>query len=108
MFWPDDHDSTGEPLEITIHQAAANDDVSKVSELLDGGIDFNARDQKLRTPLHSAISNDSAKVVRLLLARGADTTLRDNGTIDDHDGATAMECAAYWNAIAAMQELITY
>lgn len=112
MFWPKDnsqHDhSTGNARNVSIHQAAANDDLAEVSELLDSGVEVNGRDESLRTALHLAILNDSSKMVQLLLSRGADTSLRDNGTFDEPDGLTPVESAARLNAIAAMQELIAH
>ncbi|OWY42169.1 uncharacterized protein AALT_g1922 [Alternaria alternata] len=112
MPWPDDSTQEGHGTEfahdVSIHQAAVSDDLAKVSDLLDGGVDINGRDESLQTALHCAIRNDSSSMVQLLLSRGADTSLRDIGTFDEPDGFIPVETAACWNAIAAMQELIAH
>jgi ankyrin repeat protein len=112
MPWPDDSTQeghgTGFAHDVSIHQAAASGDLAKVSDLLDGGVDINSRDESLRTALHFAIRNDSSSMVQLLLSRGADTSLRDNWAYDEPDSFISVETAACWNAIAAMQELIAH
>ncbi|RYN22610.1 hypothetical protein AA0112_g9853 [Alternaria arborescens] len=112
MPWPDDSTQEGHGTEfahdVSIHQAAVSNDLAKVSDLLDGGIDINGRDESLRTALHCAIRNDSSSMVQLLLSRGADTSLRDNLAYDEPDSFIPVETAACWNAIAAMQELIAH
>jgi ankyrin repeat protein len=112
MFWPNDntqHDqSTGVARNVSIHQAAADDDLARVSELLDSGVEVNGRNESLQTALHRAIINDNSTMVQLLLSREAGTSLRDNGTFDEPDGFTPVESAARLNAIAAMQELIAH
>jgi ankyrin repeat protein len=112
MPWPDDSTQEGHGAgfahDVSIHQAAVSGDLAKVSDLLDGGVDINSRDESLQTALHCAIRNDSSSMVQLLLSRGADTSLRDNGTFDEPDGFIPVETAARCNAIAAMQELIAH
>jgi ankyrin repeat protein len=106
---PSDHvDGMPEAHNSTIHQAAANDDLARVSQLLDGGVDVNGRDQARQTALHQAIYNDSSTMVRLLLSRGADTSLRDDWEPDWPDGFIPVETAAHLNARAAMQELLAH
>jgi ankyrin repeat protein len=106
---PSDHvDGMPEAHNGTIHQAAANDDLAKVSQFLDGGVDVNGRDQACQTALHRAICNDSSTMVRLLLSRGADTSLRDDWDPDWPDGFTPVENAARLDARAAMQELLAH
>lgn len=112
MSWPDNHAPrnhvAGQAHNSSIHQAAANDDLTVVSDLLDGGVDVNIRDESLCTALHYAVRNNSSAMVQLLLLRGADTSLRDNGTVDEPDGFTPVENAARLNMMAAMQELIVH
>ncbi|CAN9240193.1 unnamed protein product [Alternaria sp. RS040] len=112
MPWPDNSTQQGHGTrfahDVSIHQAAGSGDLAKVSDLLDGGVDINGRDESLRTALHCAIRNDSSSMVQLLLSRGADTSLRDNWANDEPDGFIPVETAARWNAIAAMQELIAH
>jgi ankyrin repeat protein len=85
MSWPDDNSQeshgTGVAHNVSIHQAAVSDDLAKVSDLLDGGVDINGRDESLQTALHCAIRHDSSSMVQLLLSRGVDTSLRDIGTL---------------------------
>ncbi|EAT87350.1 hypothetical protein SNOG_04959 [Parastagonospora nodorum SN15] len=69
----------------TIQQAAANDDLAKVS-----------------------ICDDSSTMVRLLLFRGADNSLRDGWDPDWPDSFTAVENAARLSARATMQELLAH
>jgi ankyrin repeat protein len=115
MFLPHDdtppQDCVGgvtEPHNSTIQQAAANDDLAKVSEFLDSGVDVNSRDKVSKTALYWAICIDSPTIVQLLLSRGADTSLRDGWDPDWPDGFTPVENAARQNSIAAMQELLAY
>lgn len=112
MPWPDDSTQGGHGTafahDVSIHQAAGSGDLAMVSDLLDGGVDINGRDESLQTALHCAIRNDSSSMVRLLLSRGADTSLRDNGTFDEPDGFVSVETAARCNAVSAMQELIAH
>jgi ankyrin repeat protein len=91
-----------------IHQAAANNDLAKVSNLLDSGIDINSQDATLQTALHHAIRTNSSAMVHFLLSRDIDTSLRDWGNYDDPEGFTAIEYAACLDAIAAMEELIAH
>jgi ankyrin repeat protein len=76
---------------VSIHQAAAEDGLAVVSNLLDSGLDSNGRDQSLYTALYWAIRNNSSKMVQLLLSRQADASLRDNQTLDDPNGFAPIE-----------------
>ncbi len=58
-------------------RAIASKDVGKMEEILNSGLDINARDKKGRTYLHLAINREFVEGVKLLLRRGADPTLRD-------------------------------
>jgi ankyrin repeat protein len=92
----------------TIQQAAANDDLAKVSKFLDGGVDVNSRDWAHQTALHRAICNDSSTMVRLLLSRGAHTSLRDGWDPDWPEGFTPVENVVLLDARVAMQELLAH
>src|SRR5262245_27610644 len=55
-----------------LHDAAYRGDVAKVKELLAGGADVNAKDDKSDTPLHYACFEGRVEVVELLLQKGAE------------------------------------
>jgi ankyrin repeat protein len=99
---------TQEAHNSTIHQAAAIDDLARVTEFLDAGVDVNSRDRERKTALYRAVCNDSSTMVRLLLSHGADTSLRDDWDPDWPDGFTPMENAARLNTKAALQELLAH
>jgi len=62
-----------------IFEAAGNNDVKKLRELLDNGVDMNITDfEKGWTPLHSAASRGSKEAMELLVYRGCDLNPQDN------------------------------
>jgi len=64
--------------DFEIFDAARNNDVKKVRELLDAGVDINIHDfDRQQTPLHLACANGAKAVVELLVKRGADLSVRD-------------------------------
>lgn len=109
MPWPNYQAlRTGQSYTISIYQGAADGDLNVVSDLLDGGVDVNIRDELLYAALHCAVYYNKSAMVQLLLLRGADASLRDIGTYDEPDGFTAVENAARLNMIAVMQEFVAY
>lgn len=65
-----------------LHYAAANNDVSRIKQLLTQGADVDVRDEKFnRTPLHDAmvenVSKSHFKVAEILLKNGASVNARD-------------------------------
>jgi hypothetical protein len=65
-------------LETEIFEAARTNDVKKVRELLDAGVDVNLTDiDRGATALHLACSTGAKQVVELLVTRGADLNVRD-------------------------------
>ena len=68
--------ASGRP--IGLHEAAADGNKARVSEMLDQGIPVDAREPaRQRTALHLAILRERLDVVKLLIARGADPNARD-------------------------------
>jgi hypothetical protein len=68
-------------MQIThpIHQAAAQGDLVRVKELLNGEPHLlNTNDEEGRTPLHPAVEERQLAAIELLLAWGADINARDN------------------------------
>jgi len=64
--------------DFEIFDAARNNDVKKVRELLDAGVDINIQDfDRRQTALHLACANGAKAVVELLVKRGADLCVRD-------------------------------
>jgi len=64
--------------DFEIFDAARSNDVKKVRELLDAGVDINIQDfDRRQTPLHLACANGAKAVVELLVKRGADLSVRD-------------------------------
>lgn len=73
-----------------------------VKELIDSGIDINAKDKYGYTPLMIATENNKSEVVELLLKKGAELNVKND------DGETALMIAAYNNSIKAGKVLIKY
>lgn len=75
-------------LNISIHEASLNGQLSAVLYLLEKGSDINAPDQDGRTALIYAAYNGHTEIVKKLIEKGADVNLRDNY------GRTALMMAA--------------
>jgi cytohesin len=68
-------EASSEPVN-PLHQAAAGGDSKRVKELLDKGLDIDAKDNRGNAPLHIAALEGHLKIVELLIARGADVNAR--------------------------------
>jgi len=90
MFWTDFHD------------AASVGDLERVRELLEEGIDPNARDAHGETPLHKAASEGHVHVARLLLEHGANPNARDEV------GWTPLHWAAYKGHVDVVKLLLKH
>jgi ankyrin repeat protein len=60
----------------TIHEAAANGNLTDVKRHLQRGVDVNAKDAKGATPLLSAAMNGHKDVAELLVVKGADVNAK--------------------------------
>jgi ankyrin repeat protein len=74
------HGQTNNQRVTALHNGAAAGSVEMVRELIEAGVDVNARDSRNLTPLHFALASEtpSLAVVRALLAAGADVNARDD------------------------------
>jgi ankyrin repeat protein len=59
-----------------LHDAAQKGDIVKVRQLLEQGMDVNARDNYKDTPLHEAVDRANTDVAKLLIEKGADVNAR--------------------------------
>ncbi|MCE2516276.1 MAG: ankyrin repeat domain-containing protein [Alphaproteobacteria bacterium] len=62
---------------ITLHNAAEDGDVAKITAILKAGDDVNARNQSGATPLHLAAFYGETKAINALLDAGADPKAKD-------------------------------
>jgi len=74
--------------EGALHALAGQGNAVKLTALLDGGADVDARDGTGCTPLHFAADRGAVDALRLLVARGAEVDARDE------DGQTPLHYAA--------------
>ncbi|XP_072029397.1 uncharacterized protein [Amphiura filiformis] len=63
---------------LTIHSAAASGNVDQIHELLETGIEVNARNSEGRSALHTAATSSQSNVCSLLLHAKADPNAVDN------------------------------
>ena len=80
---------TAEAPDISIHEAAEEENIEAVKQHLAAGTDVNAKDEGRgnATPLHLATVSGHKEIVALLIAEGADV----NAKIDD--GKTPLDYA---------------
>ena len=63
---------------MSLHQAAADDNIVQLRLLIDMGAEIDLRDETARTPLMSAVIAQSYAAATALLERGADVNARDS------------------------------
>ncbi|XP_075225434.1 uncharacterized protein LOC142326691 isoform X2 [Lycorma delicatula] len=93
-------DFTSSRDEDRLRLAAFMNDVAKVRQLLNAGVNPNCPDCQYRTPLHLSACNGYTEVVRLLLERGA------NPNFTDMVGNTPLHLAVCTNHIAVVTLLL--
>ncbi len=64
--------------QITLHFAAAYNDVASLDTLLNHGLDLEARDKNGETPLHRAAARGTPEMIQRLVDRGADLSAVNN------------------------------
>ena len=88
---PGDHLSP-EELGTELLRAVEDEDLQRVTELLNEGADVNFRGIVGETPLMVAAYNVDLNIIRLLLEKGADRTIRSSPD-GDFEGKNALEVA---------------
>lgn len=92
---PGDHLSP-EELGMELLRAVEDEDLQRVTELLNEGADVNYRGTVGETPLMVAAYNVDLNIIRLLLEKGADRTIRSSPD-GDFEGKNALEVARFYS-----------
>jgi ankyrin repeat protein len=71
----------------TLYEAAGDGDAARVADLLDTGVDVNARTSNGSYALNNAAVENQVEVMRILLERGADPNVQNS------QGDTPLICA---------------
>jgi ankyrin repeat protein len=87
-------------IAVQLHEAARNNDIASLKEMLEQGHDPNSAGEEGRTPLHYAARYGNVSAVDLLLSNGATVSLRDMR------GQTALHLAADGGHIDVVQYLL--
>jgi len=69
---------TAEAPDISIHEAAEEENIEAVKQHLAAGTDVNAKIEGGGTPLHIATHLSHKEIVELLIAKGADVNAKDD------------------------------
>ena len=90
---------TVEAPDISISEAALNENIEAVKQHIAAGTDVNARDNGGSTPLHQAAINGHKEIAELLIAKGADVNAKNE------DGETPLDWAN-WRSHAETADLL--
>jgi len=71
---------TAKAPDISISEAALNENIEAVKQHIAAGTDVNARDNGGSTPLHQAAINGHKEIAELLIANGADVNAKTKST----------------------------
>ena len=88
--WREEYRYYWNQLGPALLEAAEDDAIAEVRELLDLGVNVNARDERGRTALHWASDNRHPDIVKMLIDTGADLEIQE-----DEDGNTAFALASF-------------
>jgi ankyrin repeat protein len=94
---------TGVMFMTMLMEAVKSNDVARVKELVQKGVNVNTLDMNGDAPLIQAAYEGYTEIVKLLLEAGADVSAIDPGM-----KATALHAAAYAGRTGAAQLLIAY
>ena len=94
--------SSNPVLNISIHQAALDGQISQLRNLLTTGVDVNTVDEDGRTPLMYAAFNGHADIISLLIDKGALINASDS------EGRTALMMASSGPFPAAVKILLDH
>ena len=78
---------TVEAPDISISEAALNENIEAVKQHIAAGTDVNARDNGGSTPLHQAAINGHKEIAELLIANGADVNAKTDAGVTSLDDA---------------------
>ena len=88
---------------VSLLRAAAWGDVKEVQEILQGGVECNARNNTCRTALMEAASSGHLALVEFLLSKGADANARDKQC-----KTALMAAASFYNSKAIIKTLLSH
>ena len=78
---------TAKVPDISISEAAMNENIEAVKQHIAAGTDVNARDNAGSTPLHQAAINGHKEIAELLIANGADVNAKTDAGVTPLDDA---------------------
>jgi hypothetical protein len=78
---------TVEAPDVSISEAALNENIEAVKQHIAAGTDVNARDNGGSTPLHQAAINGHKEIAELLIANGADVNAKTDAGVTPLDDA---------------------
>lgn len=87
----------------SIHQAAHNGDLARVTALIKAGVDPDARDSYGGTALHAAMFQPDIRIVELLIANGFDVN-----AVGPRNGYTPLHDAVWADNVAAARILLAH
>jgi hypothetical protein len=82
---------TVEAPDISISEAALNENIEAVKQHIAAGTDVNARDNGGSTPLHQAAINGHKEIAELLIAAGADVNAKTDAGVTPLDDAISLK-----------------
>ena len=88
---------------MDIFEAIKNNNIARIKELLDSGIDVNSQNDDGWTPLHEVCENNNIEIVKLLLEQpNIDVNAKD------YDGWTPLSIACINHKLENVKELLSH